>query len=188
MEIWKDIEGYNGKYQVSNLGNIRSFSRWAKGRILKGGVCGTKGKSGPYRYVILVKSSRADAKNVYIHRLVALHFVDNPNGYNEINHKDGNTLNNCADNLEWCTHFHNMHHAIDNGLIDISHDFERGARHPKAKSVIQKTKDGKFVKEWESVNQVQRETKYLASCIFNCCNHKHNAKTAYGYLWEYKDG
>lgn len=180
MEIWKDIDGYNGKYQISNKGEVRSFSRWKNGDLLKGGQCGNPG---PYRFVGLVGEGRKDVKHFYIHRLVAKYFVDNPNEYNEVNHIDGNTLNNCAENLEWCCHLRNMQHAFENGKI--SHEFERGSKHKNSKAVYQKTKDGKIVKVWESVNQIQRETNYLASNIFCCCNHRKNYKTAYGYVWEY---
>lgn len=183
MEIWKDIPNYEGKYQVSNLGNVKSFTRWGKGKILK---CSTNGNPGPYKHVNLVGAGRNDVKSFYVHRLVAEAFVDNPNGYTEINHIDGDTLNNSPDNLEWCKHIDNMHHAFENGLI--SHEFERGKLHPNSKAVIQMEKDGTVVKEWESVNQIQRETDYRASSIFCCCNHRKYCKTAYGYRWEYKNG
>lgn len=63
-----------------------------------------------------------------------------------------------------------------------------GKLNPRSKSVIQKTKSGEFVREWESVNQIQRETGCLASSIFNCCNKRKSCHTAYGYVWEYKNG
>lgn len=180
MEIWKDIDGYNGKYQISNKGEVRSFTRWKKGGLLKGGICGNPG---PYRFVSLVGEGRKDVKYFYIHRLVAKYFVDNPNGDKEVNHIDGNTLNNCSENLEWCCHLRNMHHAFE--IRKISHEFERGSKHKNSKAVYQKNKDGKIIRMWESVNQIQRETNYLASNIFCCCNHRKSYKTAYGYVWEY---
>lgn len=184
MEVWKDIPDYGGKYQISNQGRVRSFTKWSNGKILK---AHPQDKSkGSYKHVQLVGKGRGDIKCTYIHRLVAEAFLDNPLGYNEVNHKDGNTYNNNSENLEWCEHMYNMHHAFENGLI--SHEFERGKLHPKSKPVIQMTKDGEFVKEWESVNQVQRETQFLASNIFRCCNPKTNRKSAYGYIWEYKHG
>ena len=142
MEIWKDIEGYNGKYQISNTGEVRSFSKWKNGNLLKGGTCGNPG---PYRYVALVGSGRDDIKSIYIHRLVATYFVENPNGYNEVNHIDGNTLNNNAENLEWCSHLENMRHAFKSGKI--SHEFQRGAKNKNSKPVYQKTKDGNIKKK-----------------------------------------
>lgn len=185
MEIWKDIDGYGGKYQISNCGNVRSFSRWKNGALLKGGMCG---KPGPYRTVQLVKSGRRDVKQYYIHRLVAMHFLDNKNDLPEVNHIDGNTLNNRVENLEWCTRKYNAEHASRMGILAKAHEFETGSKHPRAKAVLQFRKDGTLLKEWESVNQIQRETNYLASSIFCCCNHKKGYRTAYGYVWEYKNG
>jgi len=184
-EIWKDIEGYEGKYQISNYGNVKSNTRWGKGKILKGGK--TKGNPQPYRFVVLVKTGRKDAKNFYIHRLVAKYFCDNPNGYNEVNHIDGNTFNNRFDNLEWCTHKQNMENANKRGALVDGHSSERGAKHPNAKAVLQYTMDGVFVKEWGSVNQIMRETGIPANAIFRVCSdkypHEHSAK---GYRWRYK--
>lgn len=184
-EIWKEINGYDGKYQISNLGNVKSNSRWAKGRLLKGGK--TKGKPHPYKYVALVKTGRKDIKNHYIHRLVAQYFCDNPNNYNEVNHIDGNTFNNCADNLEWCSHKDNMRHASINNMLN--HDSKKGSKHPKAKAVMQYTLDGTFVKEWGSVNEIMRETGIPADAIFRVCSSKYpHSITAKGFRWRYKNG
>ena len=187
MEIWKDIEGYNGKYQISNLGNVRSFSRWKKGGLLKFGKCGNPG---PYKTVFLVKTCRKDTKCFYVHRLVAAHFLENPNNYPEVNHIDGDTTNNCVSNLEWCTRQYNASHASKIGVLSKAHDFEKGKKNPKSKAVIQMDKDGNVIKEWESVNQVTRITGIPACDIFKCCNPKKypTAKTAYGYRWKYKHG
>ena len=184
-EIWKDIEGYDGKYQISSCGNVRSFSRWANGRILKGGYCGNPG---PYHYVVLIKNHRNDMKQYYIHRLVASHFLEKPEQKAEVNHIDGNTLNNDVSNLEWCTRKENVAHASKMGIYVKAQSNTTGKSNPRSRAVIQKTKSGEFVREWESVNQIQRETGYLASSIFNCCNKRKSYHTAYGYVWEYKNG
>lgn len=122
MEVWKDIKGYEGLYQISNLGNIKSVDRavkrvsWGKehivvfhGKILK-----------PYisdrGYLRLMLSKNGIEKAHKIHKLVAIAFVDNPNGYKEVNHIDGNKLNNHVDNLEWCSRSQNIRHAISLGL------------------------------------------------------------------------
>ena len=187
MEQWKDIDGYNGKYQVSNFGEVRSFSPWSKGRTLKGGK--TKGNPQPYRWVALVGKGRSDIKTFYIHKLVAKAFLPNPNNYDEVNHKDGNTLNNHVDNLEWCTHKQNMEHASRMGSLSRGHDNWKGKNNPKSKAVLQLTKDGEFVKEWGSVNEIMRETGIPASTIFRVCNPKYKHEhTAHGYIWRYKDG
>ena len=113
LEIWKPISGYEGIYEVSSLGRIRSYRKG------KWGLCdapkiiyGQLGRH--YRTVVLCKD---DHKNsVYIHRLVAETFIPNLQNLPVVNHKDGNKLNNAADNLEWCTHTENMHHADIIGL------------------------------------------------------------------------
>lgn len=180
-EIWKDINGYDGKYQISNLGNIRSFSRWKNGALMKPTFCG---KPGPYKKVVLVKTGRKDKKQEYIHRLVATHFIPNPDNLSEVNHIDGDTLNNIVDNLEWCTRQYNAKHASEHGLLSLGH--KKGSENVLSKAVIQKSIDGTFVKEWGAITQIQRETGFRTPSIIGCC--KHRRKTAHGFLWEYKNG
>lgn len=105
-ELWKDIKGYEGCYQVSNLGRIKSLDRmtnnqygeyFMKGRILKNSIIKDKG----YCRVSLNNGNGKISKRV--HRLVAEAFIPNPENKLEVNHKDGNKLNNCVSNLEWCT-------------------------------------------------------------------------------------
>jgi len=117
-EIWIDIEGWEG-YQVSNLGNVRSLDREvvrSDGMVLhlKGKLLAQNNNTRGYPHVSLSKSRKIKSK-IRTHRLVGLHFLDNPNNYSEINHIDGNKENNRADNLEWCTRSHNMQHCWDNG-------------------------------------------------------------------------
>lgn len=110
--MWKDIKGYEGFYQVSNKGQIKSLKRWmvASERILTGSL-----PISGYPTVSLIKN-RVD-KKVKIHRLVALHFVDNPKMKPQINHKNGIKTDNHFLNLEWCTASENTRHAFDIGLI-----------------------------------------------------------------------
>lgn len=110
-EEWRNIEGYEGMYQVSNMGRVKSLERYVvkdnKGNLaLKQSrlIIPHKQNSG-YLYVSLNKKNTR--KNYLVHRLVALAFIDNPNNYLEVNHKDENKLNNISDNLEWCTHQYN---------------------------------------------------------------------------------
>lgn len=116
--VWKDIEGYEGFYQVSNMVKVRSLDRvvnnnggkWlVKGRILKPNL-----NSHGYLQVILCKNGIHRAKTV--HRLIAEAFIKNPNNYPQINHKNGIKTDNRVDNLEWCDQSHNMRHAYKNGL------------------------------------------------------------------------
>lgn len=127
MEIWKDIKGFEGYYQVSNMGNVRSLdrtvrhknhsSRFIKGKILKPGTetCG-------YSFVCLTKNT----KRVYarVHRLVADAFIENKQKKHEVNHIDGNKQNNQVSNLEYATHSENMQHAVKTGLKNRVHPVE----------------------------------------------------------------
>ena len=117
QEIWKDIKNYEGCYQVSNLGRVRSLTRkvktfngerTSKGQLLKP----LKTNNGYYR--VDLKQSQKD-KYMSIHRLVAETFIPNPNNYPIINHKDNNPQNNCAENLEWCTQSYNIKYAYKHG-------------------------------------------------------------------------
>lgn len=101
QEIWKDISGYEGLYQVSNYGRIKNVKT---GMIIKGGDNGRG-----YRFVFLCKDKNHH-KRFYVHRLVAIHFIDNRYNLPQVNHIDGNKYNNNSNNLEWCTPLHNSLH------------------------------------------------------------------------------
>lgn len=103
---WLDVLGYEGLYEVSSMGYIRS-----KRGVLKP----SKTNTGYYRVSL---ASKGKSKNASVHRTVALAFVPNPLGLPAVNHKDGNKLNNAASNLEWVTYQQNTHHARDNGLLN----------------------------------------------------------------------
>jgi len=115
-EIWKPIEGYEQHYEISNLGNVKSLAKVAyrkTGSVLKrtlDKVLKLNNGSGGYKFVFLFK------KNLLVHRLVALHFLDVDSNKKYVNHIDGDKHNNCMSNLEWCTSSHNQAHAYKNGL------------------------------------------------------------------------
>ena len=104
-EEWKQIDGYEGKYEVSNLGRIKSFAQNKNGKI-KNGYLDAKG----YLSIHLYKGP-CQGKRFKIHRLVAETFIPNPNGYPQINHKDENKTNNCVNNLEWCDNTYNARYG-----------------------------------------------------------------------------
>lgn len=112
LETWKKIKGYEGLYEISNLGRVKRLYKNKKEKILKP----IKGSYG-YMHYSLSKDSKN--KSIRIHRLVALHFIDNLNNYPEVNHIDGNKENYSIDNLEWCTRSQNMKHGHSLGLIFV---------------------------------------------------------------------
>jgi len=106
-EIWKDVIGYEGFYQVSNLGNVKGLKRnKVKSQTLN---------SWGYKIISITKPN-TKVKSVLVHRLVAKAFIDNPENKEQVNHIDGNKSNNCVHNLEWCNQSENMQHAFKLGL------------------------------------------------------------------------
>ena len=173
-EIWKDIKGYEGIYQISNLGRVKSSERRGNGReiILKG----WKPKDG-YKRVKLIKKYKVE--NKLIHRLIAEAFIPNPNNYPVVNHKNGIKTDNQIENLEWCTQKYNMREAQRLNLLNPGKNIK------EKRKVKQYTKEGKFIEEWSSMIEVQRKLGYKTSAISMCCKGK--IKTAYGYIWKYAE-
>lgn len=116
-EIWKDINGYEGYYKISNLGRVKSVTRFVSSSRTNHKTQRAKeivGWDNGHGYLVVSLSKEGRRKNHYIHRLVAEHFVDNPNNYKVINHKDYDRTNNRCDNLEWCTQLQNIRHSVPN--------------------------------------------------------------------------
>lgn len=165
IEVWKDIDGYEGLYQVSNLGRIRSL-KYGKERILKH----RKDKDG-YLRVGLYKNSKM--KDYFVHRLVALVFIPNPNNLPCINHKDENKTNNSVDNIEWCTQQHNANYGTRNFKTSTKLSIP----------IIQLTLNNEFVTCYRSSWDAERITGFNQGNINSCCNGKR--KTSNGYKWLY---
>lgn len=111
-EIWKNIDGYGQDYQVSNYGRIKSFKRYKEGKLLA-----TPATQQGYPQVSLSLNG-VDQPHL-VHRLVATHFLPNPENKPQVNHLDGNKLNNRVDNLEWATPQENVQHAYNLGLAKV---------------------------------------------------------------------
>lgn len=169
-EIWKDICGYEGKYQVSSLGSVKSldYRRTGKERILK------IGKSRGYLNVNLCKNSKT--KMFKVHRLVANAFIPNPENKPFIDHINTIKDDNRAENLRWVTCKENS-----NNVLTISKRF--GSNNCNARKVLQFTKEGVFVKEWSCTMDVQRELGFSNGNISSCCLGKR--KTCGGFVWKY---
>ena len=120
-EIWKDVRGYEGLYHISSLGNIKSFKRCKEGKLLK-----PKFDKDGYREVG-IRDSNGTRTFKRVHRLVAEAFINNPDNYKFINHKDNNPSNNVVENLEWCSIEYNNKYRFTNG--NACH---KGCKHPQA--------------------------------------------------------
>ena len=160
MEMWKDIKGYEGLYEVSNLGRVKS-----KRKILKP-------IDGEYLKVGLSKNGVQ--KTIAIHRLVAQCFVENKNNYSFVNHKDENKHNNSMENLEWCTNIYNVNYGKRN---------EKVSKSQSKYKIIQKDKNNKIIRKYDNIWDLRKSTNYETTNIRKCC--KGQYKYAYGYIWEY---
>lgn len=167
-EVWKDIAGYEGRYQVSTLGRVRNSRT---GRILKPSKCGESKK---YLHIILYQGDHASRKSFGIHRLVADAFIPNPDNLSEVNHIDGNGTNNCVTNLEWISHMDNMVHAykVLGKKVACWDNF--------AKPII-RVEDGQVFNSIIEATKVCGHTN--STSISHCVTGKR--KTAYGYHWKY---
>jgi hypothetical protein len=191
MEVWADIEGFEGYYQVSNLGNIRSLDRTiiqSNGQVrhFNGRVLKQKLDRYGYAVVMLRKRTEGVRKSATVHRLVAEAFIPNPDNKPTVNHKNGNKADNSAQNLEWSTRQENTAHAIRTGLIDIEHfrkDITRLANEKRKKRVMQ-ISNGNVVAVYDSVPEAAETMKIkYPQVIRDCCRGRR--KAAYGYQWKY---
>ena len=175
-EEWRDIKGYEGLYQISNLGNVRSLDYRRKGisRELKPSIL----REG-YLYVFF------KGKHFRIHRLVAEAFIPNTENKSQVNHIDGNKMNNNVNNLEWCTSSENNKHAYTSGLKRRFWLNKKGAEHPGYKKVVQYDKDMNFIKVWDSMSDIKREINIPISCVSKCC--RGIQKNACGYVWKFAE-
>ena len=192
IEVWRDIQGYKGKYQVSSQGRVRSLtrlitnklgvSRLVQGHIMKA----TKNRSG---YYIVDLCQNGTIRHYQVHRLVASAFIPNPIDLPVINHRDENPVNNRTNNLEWCTVKYNNnygHHNIRNDRC-----YRNGRKRVKKlryphhfRQVKQIAPDGSVVHIWSSIKAATKAG-YGESNISRCCNKKSWYKTHKGYKWQY---
>jgi hypothetical protein len=179
-EKWEDIKGYEGIYQISNLGRVKSlkreieyigrnqYSSYKRKQIIEEKILKYSFDKDGYAQVGLAKDGKLKTKRV--HFLVAQAFIPNPMNYDQINHKDENKTNNAVDNLEWCS---------------VAYNNAYGSR---SKKINQYDLKGNFIKSWKSAAEAAKELKLKkASNITSCCKRRKYTNTAYGYIWRYAD-
>lgn len=209
-EMWKDILGYEGLYQVSNLGDVRSlkYAGGNKVKMLK------QATVNGYKRVSLVKNGKG--KNYLVHRLVAIAFIPNPDNLPIVNHKNEDKTNNNVNNLEWCTQEYNINYGTRNERASESMRGEnnpcygkhyseeykkklsekmrgennpyygkKGKEHPKSKPILMYDRKGNFIKRFDSIGDANEHFGKARNCshIGECLRGR--KKTAYGYVFKY---
>lgn len=184
MELqWKPIKGYEGLYEISNTGLIRTNKKYcikrnSKEKINKYKYIKGSPDSNGYIVLTLYKTlgNKKDKKTHKLHKLVAEHFLINEHNYHQINHKDENKSNNNVNNLEWCDSKYNNNYGTRTKRVSDK----------LSKKVCQYDLDGNLIKQWRSLNELKKYG-YNICKISEVCNHKKSRKTSQGYKWEYLD-
>lgn len=186
-EIWKDVDGYEGLYRICNSGKIYSLITYK--------IISLNNNGNDYFQVHLHKDG---FRNVFlIHRLVGIHFVDNPENKPEIDHKDGDRSNNWDWNLRWCTTKENQNFPLCKSNMSRSrigrfkgnenpNYGNKGYKNPVSKPVIQYTKSGKFIKRHENGFLAAEEIGCHHTNISRCCNNVPKYKSAGGFKWQFE--
>lgn len=174
-EIWKDIKGYEGLYQVSNLGNVKSlniiiFDKLGRKHIKKSKILKQRMDKYGYKYVQLHKNG--NTKHKLVHRLVAENFILNTNNLLQVNHKNEIKTDNNVENLEWCTNKYNLNYGNRNKKISKI----------KSKKIRQLDKKGNLIKIWINSLEASKKLNINSGNIRSCC--RGMLKTAGGYKWE----
>ncbi|HNX82189.1 MAG TPA: NUMOD4 domain-containing protein [Candidatus Omnitrophota bacterium] len=183
IEVWKSVNGFEGYYEISSHGRLKSYKKHSDGLILKQ----TNVKGGYYSVVL---SANGKTRSMRIHRIVAETFLSNAGGLPEVNHIDGNKQNNHISNLEWCSRSHNARHSIKLHPKQCNHmnDFNK---YIKPKSILMYDKRGNYIRWFINGADASRETGICHRNILQVCNGEKNEygytrKSAGGYIWRFE--
>ncbi len=174
-EIWKPIEDFKDKYEISNLGRIKNIQT---NHILR-----MTNRYGGYFSIILY--DKTHKRSTRIHREVAKAFIPNPNNYPCVNHKDLNKQNNCVTNLEWCTYSYNTKDAMNKG-VDIMSGFNKYNKNKfynKYGNIYQLNKNKNVINIFKTLDEAYDKTGVCKRNILQVINHQEGRKQAGGYIW-----
>lgn len=189
IEIFAPIIGYHGVYEISNLGRIKTLERECEyinkngkavkymlpEKILIPGI-----HTNGYLKISLYKNAKEE--RFFVHRLVAIHFISNPENKPEVNHKDGDRKNCKLNNLEWVTGSENKIHSFK--VLGRKNIGLKGKDNVSSKVVLQYDLNGNLLNEFESSGEARRRLRLLSNHITDCCTGK--LSNAYGFIWKYK--
>lgn len=187
VEIWKDIKGFEGHYQVSNIGRVRSLDRVIIGkngytRKCKSKILTQRKTSGGGWYYNIGMSLCGKSYSKDVHRLVAETFIDRVDGKNYVNHIDNNPINNHVDNLEWCTQKENVNHCVQQGRLKPINGSIAGSK-ASMRKVKQMDKYGNILKIHNSLTDGANSIGVNISTLHGALNGRQH--TSGGYKWEY---
>lgn len=175
MEEWRDIEGYEGLYQVSNEGRVKSLERYVNGgkQLVEEKIKSVFRMSDGYYGVNLYKDGTQKLKKIA--RLVAETFIPNPTNLPEVNHKNEDKALNTVENLEWCDRSYNINYGTRNKRVGDHYN----------KKVCKLDLDGKVIFVYDSLTEASRDNNVAISRISNCCNNKPSCLTGGGFKWKF---
>lgn len=182
-EVWKNIIDYEALYAISNYSRVKHLSKYKNKRVFI--MKPYRDKYG--RYIVSLWKNSVK-KSIYVHRLVATHFIPNPDNKPEVNHLKTvkpNFCDNRVTNLQWATSKENTEWTILCGNLYKPWLGKFGKSNPHSKPIIQLTIEGEFIKEWDNARQIEQELgidyRYVSR---NCC---HKCKSAHGYKFMFKE-